>query len=435
VRRFWPTGIRGRLATLIVLSQVPVFLLAVGSVVYFMTEGFRVSRLNSMAHEVREIASAVDSGLEAVRADVRFLASTPPVVGAARAREHGGIDPVDGSREAEWRRRMELIFLGFADARRLYESIRCLDRGGRIVVGVTFADDQARVLDQAAPDSAPALGDIERASAMKEGEIYISPIALHRRGGRIDEPVRPVVIVAAPVTDREGRFQGIVMAEVRFDLLMRPALERPQPDLPPRTDLFIADESGAYLYHSASPSKTWGGDRDLGTGEGVKKDFGSDWKTLLSGGAGIASMAGRTVSTDVSQPWSQPDRYLVVAAAVRSSELTASGTSPAVLDVLLVSAGVFACMVGLVVVLTGRGIVRPLRLLLAAVERFKQGDHAAAVTLDRHDEIGALGAAFNDMAAEIASSQDRLAGEVRDRTTRLEQSRRAALSLLQDADA
>ena len=49
--------------------------------------------------------------------------------------------------------------------------------------------------------------------------------------------------------------------------------------------------------------------------------------------------------------------------------------------------------------------------------------------------IGQLGRTFNELADEVVRSHSTLEGEVADRTAKLEQSRRAALSLLQDATA
>lgn len=49
------------------------------------------------------------------------------------------------------------------------------------------------------------------------------------------------------------------------------------------------------------------------------------------------------------------------------------------------------------------GIVRPLRHVAHAVHRFGHGDLAMRVHLERRDEIGELGRAFNDMAERIAT--------------------------------
>jgi two-component system sensor histidine kinase CpxA len=49
------------------------------------------------------------------------------------------------------------------------------------------------------------------------------------------------------------------------------------------------------------------------------------------------------------------------------------------------------------------GIVRPLREVAAAVNRFGRGDLATRVPVDRNDEIGHLAGAFNDMAGRIAT--------------------------------
>jgi signal transduction histidine kinase len=63
---------------------------------------------------------------------------------------------------------------------------------------------------------------------------------------------------------------------------------------------------------------------------------------------------------------------------------------------LLILAAV-ACLCWLLAI----GIVRPLRQVARAVSRFGRGDLAMRVHMARHDEIGELGHAFNDMAERI----------------------------------
>ncbi len=55
-----------------------------------------------------------------------------------------------------------------------------------------------------------------------------------------------------------------------------------------------------------------------------------------------------------------------------------------------------------------RALGRPLQALLESVRRFSEGDQSARVPAGRPDEIGVLGRAFNDMAAQLQQQTDRL---------------------------
>jgi PAS domain S-box-containing protein len=72
--------------------------------------------------------------------------------------------------------------------------------------------------------------------------------------------------------------------------------------------------------------------------------------------------------------------------------------------------------------LSGR-ITKPLHHLAGAAEAITAGDYTRRVLVDRRDEIGRLGTAFNVMAARVAESHDSLERRVAERTREVEQAR------------
>lgn len=61
-----------------------------------------------------------------------------------------------------------------------------------------------------------------------------------------------------------------------------------------------------------------------------------------------------------------------------------------------------------------RRAIHPLGALTSAATSMAHGDYSARVTIQSDDEVGRLGASFNEMAAEVAASQARLAGQVQE---------------------
>ncbi|MEM6449134.1 MAG: GAF domain-containing protein [Cyanobacteria bacterium P01_D01_bin.105] len=58
--------------------------------------------------------------------------------------------------------------------------------------------------------------------------------------------------------------------------------------------------------------------------------------------------------------------------------------------------------------LLGRSIVKPIRNLQAATERFGSGDRAARAVVFSRDEVGRVASAFNDLAASVATTESAL---------------------------
>ena len=72
--------------------------------------------------------------------------------------------------------------------------------------------------------------------------------------------------------------------------------------------------------------------------------------------------------------------------------------------------------------ISGR-ITKPLQHLAGAADAIAAGDYTRRVHVDRRDEIGRLGTAFNVMAARVAESHDSLEQRVAERTREVEQAR------------
>lgn len=84
---------------------------------------------------------------------------------------------------------------------------------------------------------------------------------------------------------------------------------------------------------------------------------------------------------------------------------------------VLVSAGVLVLVGGLLVWLL---ISRPIRRLIAGVNRLAEGDLSWRFRVQRRDEIGALARAFDDMAEQVESANRTLEERIRRKTQELE---------------
>jgi len=81
-----------------------------------------------------------------------------------------------------------------------------------------------------------------------------------------------------------------------------------------------------------------------------------------------------------------------------------------------------------------RGAVGPLVDLTRAATSMARGDYSTRVAVQNTDEVGRLGASFNEMAGKVAASQARLAGQVQEAqrlADELDQAREVAVSASQ----
>ena len=94
----------------------------------------------------------------------------------------------------------------------------------------------------------------------------------------------------------------------------------------------------------------------------------------------------------------------------------------------------FLLVTAVVVRMLSQRITKPLHELTTAAEAIAAGKAHRRVEIHRTDEIGRLGAAFNDMAAQIASVQRELEARVEQRTARLAQAEERTKAILRTAN-
>ena len=117
-------GIGTRLSVL-VCALVILSTGAVGIATYHQISSVLVKReLKELSLEARVAGMRLNDHIGTLRNDVLSLAGTPPIQGVIRAREHDGIDPVDGSSADLWQSRLAVIFTQVMQVKPHYSQIR-----------------------------------------------------------------------------------------------------------------------------------------------------------------------------------------------------------------------------------------------------------------------------------------------------------------------
>ncbi|MBM3883115.1 MAG: bacteriohemerythrin [Verrucomicrobia bacterium] len=447
-------GIRRQIATVVVLAISPVLL----ALVLLVVQVLRMNYSRTEQHKSQTVLLAATDKMARFRdmavADARFLVYIPPVSGLLRATDHGGVDPRDGGSAQSWINRMAEIFSALANARQVYDQVRFIDADGMERVRVNWAAGHATVVPTNELQSKKDRYYFTETARLKAGECYISAIDLNRERGQVEVPHKPMLRVGAPVFDDAARFRGIIVLNV----LAEPMLHGPWEQLEDEAHgyWFIADQTGAYLHHSARPDNEWGGPVDLDTGHGMAEDLADAFVEARQEGIVHAKIGGQAceVFTQKLAFWPEPDRFLVVGHVVPQSVIHAPlRRSALLLSGLLLM--VIACAAG-GAAFAGRRIARPIQELSSSMDRFAKGERDARCTYEGSAQIGALVTSFNVMAATISDQRDQLEGEiaarrlnevelirhrdhldtlVSERTSDLDKARKAAVSLAQDAEA
>ncbi len=401
--------------TLVVAAMVPVLALLI--VATRTTEQALVAAVvHDMDAETRAAAAEIETFIDAARADIRFLAQVPPVQGIIRARDGGGVDPLDGSTYDQWTARLATIFAGFGRAKPHYQQLSYVDETGMEMVRVRMADGIAHFTQPDDLQDRGATSYFRAAMVAPRGRAMISDPVLNDENGRIEQPANPVLHITIPVVDIAGDRRGVLLLNVSASAILTPLSNHFDATA---YDRFVVDATGQYYLHP-NAEKTWG--VEVGHGYSATHDFGPRTSEVTGPTAGYLDAAGHLVITHavVHPDVTDTRRYWKVIDSVPRDHIIAPVRRFEIIIVLvLIASVVVAVAVGHQ--LSRRWVTGPIRNLSVAMARFGDGDNAAHVRPRHADEIGRLSGDFNAMAKAVRASQEELEDHVCRRTSELSQ--------------
>lgn len=385
-----------------------------------------VFRQTLVENEKLEVAAATRNlavdfllSLSELQDDALFLSGTPPMQGIVRATENGGIDPVDGSSEYVWRRRLGAIFAALVAAKEGYVQVRYIGAAdmGRELVRVDRDSSSGRI--RTVPDEElQTKGNrpyVTAAASLAPGHVYLSRMELNEEHGRYSLPFLPVVRAVVPVFKPSGDFFGAIV--IKMDV--RVSFAGIASQVTDRRELYVADADGHLLFAPGSSPVSL-----LHQGLRVTlADVFPELQLNIRDEELRAQLIGTGPNRQLLTLYRVPidraryDTGLIFLQAGREARITAAASSA--FTGTLATGAVVLIVSLLVVTIFARSLTKPLRQMAESVEHFGRGDELSGLPTKRTDEVGDLAWSFQQMAADI-----------RDAMTALEESeRRLALTL------
>tara|TARA_B100000678_G_scaffold64418_1_gene52524 strand:- start:8128 stop:11559 length:3432 start_codon:yes stop_codon:yes gene_type:complete len=385
----------------IVLLTIGFSLLAASSVLWLnevkAKELAETRAEEQLASEVQKIALKLEGALETVAADARLAASTPPIQGIIRSERNNGIDPLDGSTNEIWRRRLESIFSSMMRVRGDYDQLRFIgfEDDGRELVRVDRVGSDISIVP---PVRLQAKGDepyMVAGKSLQPGRTTVFPVSLNREFGKVDVSKAPIIRVVVPVADEIGEPYGIVVININAEVFLNGIVREARP---PHTTYIIDNYSNFYLYNPKRRSgefvlsETLDPEniefvRQLSGGEHSEGDFVAPYPLVNTGLA-----QGLKLDAVVTSP-----RLPMMSA------FSTSLSDGAAFVLLMLGIGT-----GLVAFFATR-MTEPLREMTESISRYRASGHEQRLDLPNQSggEIGNLSKAFSDLVKQLEDSRTR----------------------------
>lgn len=394
--------------------------------------------LQKLRAEVDSSAYAIEVVADQVQDTVRSLKGFPPIQGIIRAKANEGVDPISNSSVTQWRERMDTIFASEIQSTGLFDQLRYIDEEGQEIVRVDYLYNSATIVSPSKLQNKRSRDYFIEASALSEGELYVSKTELNREGDppTISIPYRPVIRYAVPVFNAEdGEKRGIVIANVLVDqLISKSTLSDKQ-----SSNLYIFGSQGYFIYNPDS-TKEWGGPRDLDTKYSFSTEFPylessqfeQDSGSFYTKEGFFAFSKFNPDSQDISRQWTilvfTPNQEVLepINLIIKNASIIGFGT-------FLILLFVFLFIL--------RTLFSPLKELAEGARQVGAGDFSVQLNVHSLDEIGRVTVAFNSMITQLKEVYATLDNKVKEQTAKLsvqvadlQDSQKAVASILEDVE-
>ncbi len=368
------------------------------------------------AAEVRLLSNDISTVLSEITKDLFMLRDIPQISSL--------LDAVDIFDRKYALTEIEKIFLVFAQNKQIYDQVRFIDERGMELVRVNLYSNKAEVVKRGGLQDKRGRYYFKKSIELDYGEVYVSPMDLNIEHDVIETPYKPMIRYSTPVFDKRGRKRGVIVLNVKADYILS-IIKEHQKRARYGEKYYLLNKDGYYLLHP-DKKKEWG--FMFGKDERILNDIpplASLVKGQYQGFKPIYDQSLKKQYFYVYQRVYPITHKTVYQTGATSQKINDTGDAnihwvllssmdmqalvPALRKhtsgILLFSAALLAASVVIASILAWRHS-RPIQMLSNTASKIAAGDLSVRVNISRQNEIGRLGAIFNEMTEALQKRQE-----------------------------
>ncbi len=373
-------------------------------------------KINEEENNLNVLSESIQSKINELKTDVRFLSSTPPIRGILRASRNNGIDPKDGSSIETWKDRLGTIFTEILEAKQRYIQVRYIsmeDEGAELVrverfAGKVFRETESNLQGKSEEAYFKDLLNVD------PNRIYLSPFSLNREYGKVVYPLQMVIRAAIPIYEELGKPFAFVIINVDYTSLFKGLDQFTAGGI----EYLVINDKDRILFNSEKERVIFGRESrhfflDDEQSKSIVKELKKlNWNTQKNKSVGIAeSKENFYLSKRINYNALNPDDALIVSLKIDKSilmkkiEADQYGTIALLVFLMLISVG-FS-------ILFAKKLVSPIEKLMELTSDISKGKsiNFEEFRVQSDDEIGMLTKTYIELSKDILVKNHQLSSQ------------------------
>lgn len=389
--------------------------------------------INDIAKEMKSTGEILKARIRKEGEDVLFLAGTPPIQGLLRSNNNENFDAKGNSTYAEWKNRLEEIFVTMLGTKSAYLKIRLIDTKGYEIVVVKRDIKSNKIIIENILQNKIQREYVSETLKLPADSVYLSEINLNREYGKVSTPHKAVLRSATPVYDQKnGKLSGLLVVTADMDKILKDI----QKDIHTKDKkAYITNDRGEYLLHPIE-GKAYG--FDVGKEFRIQDDIPEISTKYLAGNREkqdvlILSEDGSQYVVNITKLYfdsSRPERFIAVVITQLYREILQEQRK--LLDGFIFVIIASALVAILLAVFFSYQLTKPIKKITRVMDDYiHDRETNAEMPINSDDEIGVLARNYQELMKRVDEAQQglinmnkNLEARVIDRTKSLEHSER-----------
>jgi diguanylate cyclase (GGDEF)-like protein len=377
---------------------------------YTIQKQITLSVAETFLDDLKDEIAKVNTFLGEVKSDLDLL-SGETSYNLGPAIESGNKDDV-----SIWLSQLENKFIKYMEVRRIYSQIKYIDTGGEEIIRIDFDGKTAGITTEELLDKDNrAFIDTMK---LNDGMLYVSPLNLNRKRGKIKVQLEPIISFAKPVFNDSGDKAGILIISVLVNEFLK-KLNYDNSGI-----LTLVNKDGYFLSHP-DESLEFGFDIAGSEGNRLQTYYPDQAGKILSGGSGYVDTGKGWVTTWFYWFYNPGDELLVYQSLFPNSTdktnywvLIKSGSKKELIATLMTMRGVmlgisllFFAITCPLILFFGLRLTRSMSKLKKAMEGFEKGEGLEGLDIKSTDEFSELTRSFVTMSESLYCTKMSLSTE------------------------